>query len=115
MTNWLDHGSMENAYESDPQLTMDLVQIFRELHPDLETRIEKAIGRGDFGERESAHLLKTRLRTLHLPELGKNAEELEHHALSQLRSEMMLSYFVLKRNISEALAEIDSYLGDHIR
>jgi HPt (histidine-containing phosphotransfer) domain-containing protein len=107
---------MENAYESDPQLTMDLVQLFRELHPDLETRIEKAIGRGDFGEvRESAHLLKTRLRILHLPDLGKNAEELEHHALFQLRSEMMLSYFVLKRNIPEALAEIDSYLGYHIR
>ncbi|MEI8212843.1 MAG: Hpt domain-containing protein [Planctomycetota bacterium] len=116
MTHWLDHGSMENTFESDPELVVDLVQIFRDLHPGLEASIEKAIGRGDFSEvRESAHLLKTRLWLLHLPDLGKNAEELEQHALSQRRSEMMLSHFVLKRNISEALTEIDSFLGDHVK
>jgi HPt (histidine-containing phosphotransfer) domain-containing protein len=116
MTQWLNEIAMESAFEADPELTIDLVQIFRDLHPPMEMKIEDAIGESDFQKvREAAHMLKTRLRHLHLPSLGKDAEELEQHASAQRRSEMMLSYFVLKRRISEALVEIDTFLGARSR
>lgn len=116
MNRWLDESAMDESFRSDPDLMIDLVQIFRDLHPPMETQIELAIGEGNFmAVCEAAHMLKTRLRHLHLPALGKNAEELEHHARALRRSEMMLSYFVLKRHISEALIEIDMFLGARSR
>lgn len=112
MSQWLDRESMETALVEDRELVIELETMFRELQPDLESRIERAISQNDFSEvREAAHLLKTRLRHLHLPTLGGDAEELERLAIAQKRNEILLSYFVLKRHIAEGLTEFELFVG----
>jgi HPt (histidine-containing phosphotransfer) domain-containing protein len=111
MTQWLDRTSIEIAIREDRELMIDLESMFRALQPDLESRIEQAISDNHFTEvREAAHLLKTRLRHLHLPTLGSEAEALERQAIAQNRNEILLSYFTLKRKIAEGLTEFELYV-----
>jgi HPt (histidine-containing phosphotransfer) domain-containing protein len=112
MSQWLDRASLEIAVSEDRELMIDLESMFRALQPDLESRIERAISDNDFTEvREAAHLLKTRLRHLHLPTLGSDAEALERLAVAQNRNGILLSYFTLKRHIAEGLTEFELYVG----
>lgn len=112
MTQWLDRTSIEIALREDRDLVIELESMFRQLQPDLESRIERAISNGDFADvREAAHLLKTRLRHLHLPTLGSDAEQLERLAIAQNRNEILLSYFTLKRQIAEGLIEFELHVG----
>jgi HPt (histidine-containing phosphotransfer) domain-containing protein len=112
MSQWLDRASIETALREDRELVIDLETMFRELQPELESRIERAISSNDFSEvREAAHLLKTRLRHLHLPTLGSDAEALERLAIEQKRNEILLTYFILKRHIVEGLNEFELFLG----
>jgi HPt (histidine-containing phosphotransfer) domain-containing protein len=114
MNGWINRKSLDQALKDHPECVRENDEIFRELHPSMEKSFDVAIAANDFKQiRESAHILKTRLRMLYFESLGDLAAAIEQRAAHNQLEGMQVVYSELKRGIAEALDELRLLLAEN--
>lgn len=108
----IDLDALGRTHREDPELIPDLLEIFCEQLPELQARFDRAVESADATEiRESAHIMKSRLRYLHCCQLGDLAAEIETLGRNGTTARVEEKYAALKSGIVAAVAELRASLG----
>jgi len=107
----IDRAALERSDRQDPELIPELLEMFCDGLPKIFSQLDQGIEQSDAERvRDTAHMLKSRLRYLHCYGVGNLAETMEKQARRGDFSEIEACYTELKSGIESAIHELREHV-----